>query len=152
MGAILIALAGLLLGTGLWLVGRRLGQLERKLAQLEAEREALHKRLDALGGNLEQSSLDAAALRISTLGLGAQLERLERAQNLLEAQLGQIERGAVQAANYAQAIRQAARGHVGVEDLVQDFGLPRGEAELLLRMHRNETEEEALAQRLRGGR
>lgn len=152
MAAIITAAAVMLLAAGLLLHVRRTRRMELRLAQLEAEREALQARLDTLAGTLEQSSLDAAALRISTLGLGSQLERLERAQNLLEAHLGHLERGAAQESNYAQAIRQAARGHLGVEELVQDFGLPRGEAELLLRMHRHETEEDALAQRLRGGR
>jgi len=150
MAAIIMA-AVMLLAVGLLLHVRRTRRMELRLAQLEAERDALQARIDALSATLEQTSLDAAALRISTLGLGSQLERLERAQNLLEAQLGHLERGAVQGSNYAQAIRQAARGHLGVEELVQDFGLPRGEAELLLRMHRHETEQETLAQRLREG-
>lgn len=151
MAAIITTAAVMLLAAGLLLHVRRTRRMELRLAQLEAEREALQARLDTLASTLEQSSLDAAALRISTLGLGSQLERLERAQNLLEAHIGHLERGVAQEANYAQAIRQAARGHIGVEELVQDFGLPRGEAELLLRMQRYKTEEDTLAQRLRGG-
>lgn len=137
-----------LLAIGLLLTVRRVYVMEGRLARFEAEREALQARLDAVAGTVEQSGLDAAALRVSTLGLGAQLERLERAQGLLEAHLGHLERGGAQEPNYAQAIRQAARGHLGVEELVQDFGMPRGEAELLLRMHRLESEEDDLARRL----
>ncbi|TQV65383.1 MAG: DUF2802 domain-containing protein [Halothiobacillaceae bacterium] len=128
---------------------RRVSGLEGRLKMLDESMESLRKRVDGYGATLGQAALDAAALRVSTLGLGSQLERLERSQGLLESQFGGMARGGQQEASYAQAIRQVARGHAGVQELVQDFGLPRGEAELLLRMHRQGSEEEAPGQRPR---
>ncbi len=148
MVTILLAAAFLLLAAGVLFHVRRIRRLMR---ELRSECDALRARVDTLAASFEQSSLDASALRISTVGLGAQIERLERAQNLLQAHIGQLERSAGQESSYAHAIRQVARGHVGVEELMQDFGLARGEAELLLRMHRHASEEDALAQRLREG-
>gem|GEM_PF-1644808 len=133
----------------LFLLVRRVAGMEATIQQLEASRDGLQARLDAFDGKLTQAVIDAAAVRVSTVGLGSQLERLERNQGLLESYLGSMPRGGQQEVSYTQAIRQASRGHVGVQDLVQDFGLPRGEAELLLRMHRHASEEDALAQRMR---
>lgn len=145
-----LSAAGLiLLALALVVQGWRAMRMETRIQQLEDAREALQSRLDASEGRMEQVALDGAALRVSTVGLGSQLERLERNQGLLESHLGSMARGGRQEASYAQAIRQAARGHVGVQELVQDFGLPRGEAELLLRMHRHASEEDALTQRIR---
>ena len=151
MGWLIYLIAGgfALLLIAVLVLARRVARLEARMQQIEASREALQARVDAYDTTLEQAALDGAALRVSTLGLGSQLERLERNQGLLESHLGSMTRGGQQEANYAQAIRQASRGHVGVQDLVQEFGLPRGEAELLLRMHRHVSEEEALSQRLR---
>ncbi|MEW6764620.1 MAG: DUF2802 domain-containing protein [Pseudomonadota bacterium] len=118
---------------GLW---RRLNKLQNRVAGFEAAQVSLRETAVSFEARLEQMGLDAAALRVSTLGLGHQLERHERSLGLLEAHLGSIQRGNAQESSYAQAIRQASRGQIGVDELVQDYGLPRGEAELLLRMHR----------------
>ncbi len=130
----------LLLALALLWQGRRLRQLELQLEQLESAQAAQQGRQDAFDTRLEQAALDASAVRVSTLGLGRQLERHERSLGLLESHLGSMQRGGAQESSYAQAIRQAARGQIGVEELVQDYGLPRGEAELLLRMHRQNGE------------
>ncbi|MEW6444906.1 MAG: DUF2802 domain-containing protein [Pseudomonadota bacterium] len=133
-------IAWVALGLALFWQGRRLAALQRRLAAGEAELADLRAWKEASEGQFAQVALDASALRASTVGFGQQLERLERAQGLLESHLGSVQHNGVQEANYAQAIRLAARGQVDVESLVRDYGLPRGEAELLLRMHRKEDE------------
>lgn len=138
----LLALLSVLLLVGVLRQWSLLRKLETSLGEERRARERLEQRFEAQDERISQAVLDAAALRASTLGLGRQLERLEKGQGLLEAQVASAAHVSPNDSGYAQAIRMAARGTVGVDELVQDFGLPQGEAELLLRMHRQRKDED----------
>ncbi len=85
----------------------------------------------------EMDGKELAALRASALGMGRTLARLEGELRQLREKLERLERmESGDGGRYAQAIRMVAKG-ASVDDLVEDFGLSRSEAQLLVTLHQN---------------
>ncbi|ROR34951.1 DUF2802 domain-containing protein [Inmirania thermothiophila] len=114
-GAAAVALAAAL---GAWVQALR---LERRLAGEARAAAAARRDLAAVCATL-------AALGDRVLALEARIEELAEAQEMLRTR----EPGD---GVYAQAVRLAARGGAGVEELMAQCGLSRGEAELIVRLH-----------------
>lgn len=127
--SVLLALAAVG-GLGMFL---SLKTLRQRLSQAEERLQAL----DRQQAWIEQGRL-LDALKAGTVGVGDHLRQLEDDLLWLRGKLEKLElnEGAGQA-NYAQAIRRAAKGATASE-LVEDYGLSRNEAELLLMLHRED--------------
>ncbi len=78
---------------------------------------------------------DIRALCTGALGTGQHLEAMEQKLRRLSERQDQLDMRDPVAQPYGHAIRMAQHG-ADIEDLMSHCGLPRGEAELLLRLHR----------------
>jgi predicted nucleic acid-binding Zn-ribbon protein len=114
----------------------RIDVLEDALLAQQRAHSALERRLDGLESTL--------------VGLGRHLERLaegsaatEDLADRLRTRIDQVETRLLdEGGAYAQAIRRVSRGNVSENELIQDFGIPRNEAELLIRLHKARAAEE----------
>ena len=102
-----------------------------------------HNRLDAIVSldqtntqvncGIEELRQQLNILSSSTLGVAARVEKLAGDVNSVRTRVDDVEEGAAVGA-YTPAIKMAESG-CRVEDLVQNFGLSLGEAELLRKLH-----------------
>ena len=93
------------------------------------------KILSEQGAAMQRILKDMHALCAGAINLGKHVDGLElRIRRLVERQ-DQLELRDPMEQTYAHAIRLAQKG-ADVNDLVENCGLARGEAELLLRIHR----------------
>jgi len=74
-------------------------------------------------------------LSSSALGMAKRIDRLALELRSCQAQLESSDVKTQEPALYSQAIRMAERG-IGIDELMENFGLPRTEAELLYKLHR----------------
>ena len=77
---------------------------------------------------------DVQALCTGTINMGNQIDALEKRMRRLSERQDQLDSRDPMEQIYAHAIRLAQKG-AGVDELVENCGLARGEAELLLRVH-----------------
>jgi hypothetical protein len=84
---------------------------------------------------MQRIQKDIHALCAGAINLGKHVDGLEQRIRRLAERQDQLELRDPMEQTYAHAIRLAQKG-VGVNDLVENCGLARGEAELLLRIHR----------------
>ncbi len=125
----------LVLGPGALLLG---ALLLRTDFRLKAHYEALEKRLAEAEAQLE-------ALR-GTLQQGGAAEReleLEQRVALLSRQQEQLMLRDAETGPYFQAVRQAERG-ADVDALIEDTGVTRAEAELIVTLHRPASRRDAV--------
>ena len=92
------------------------------------------KILSEQGAALQRIQKDIHALCAGAINLGKHMDGLEQRIRRLAERQDQLELRDPMEQTYAHAIRLAQKG-VGVNDLVENCGLARGEAELLLRIH-----------------
>lgn len=78
---------------------------------------------------------DLRALCAGAVGVGAHVERMEQQLRRLAERQDQLDLRDPASHSYGHAIRLVQKG-ASVEDLVSECGLVRGEAELLMRLHR----------------
>ena len=84
----------------------------------------------------------------SELGMAKRLDRMAKDLNQLQMRLTEQEVHGSENIPYAQAIRMAERG-TDVDGLIENFGLNRGEAELLKKLHQDLSDEVASYRRPR---
>jgi len=116
---------------GVAVIGYLLGK-QRERQPPAADGRAPAKRGDA--ARVRALQQESAMLSSSTLGVAERVERLARNLRRLDERMEGVEQEATHGSAYTPAIRMAARG-CAVEELVEHFGLPRGEAELLRKLH-----------------
>ena len=92
------------------------------------------KILSEQGAALQRIQKDIHALCAGAINLGKHMDGLEQRIRRLAERQDQLELRDPMEQTYAHAIRLAQKG-VDVNDLVENCGLARGEAELLLRIH-----------------
>jgi hypothetical protein len=85
---------------------------------------------------------DVHALCVGAISMGKHLDALEQKIRRLSERQDQLELRDPLEQTYAHAIRLAQKG-VDVNELMENCGLARGEAELLLRVHRVESRQPA---------
>ncbi|MBI2779916.1 MAG: DUF2802 domain-containing protein [Gammaproteobacteria bacterium] len=78
---------------------------------------------------------DLRALCAGAAGVGGHVERMEQQLRRLAERQDQLDLRDPVSQSYGHAIRLVQKG-ASVEDLVSECGLVRGEAELLMRLHR----------------
>ena len=100
------------------------------------------KILSEQGAALQRIQKDIHALCAGAINLGKHMDGLEQRIRRLAERQDQLELRDPMEQTYAHAIRLAQKG-VDVNDLVENCGLARGEAELLLRIHRVEQQQTA---------
>lgn len=84
--------------------------------------------------DLQRIEKDFAALCSASSGVGERLVRLEDLVRRLTERHDQLELRAGAERHYGQAIR-LVQGGAGVEDLIANCGLTRGEADLIVMLH-----------------
>jgi hypothetical protein len=99
----------------------------------------IKKILNEQGAAMQRIHKDMHALCAGAINLGKHVDGLEQRIRRLAERQDQLELRDPMEQTYAHAIRLAQKG-VGVNDLVENCGLARGEAELLLRIHRVQQE------------
>jgi Protein of unknown function (DUF2802) len=87
---------------------------------------------------------DMHALCAGAINMGKHVDALERKMRRLTERQDQLELRDPMEQTYAHAIRLAQKG-ADVNELVENCGLARGEAELLLRIHRVQRHQTATA-------
>lgn len=120
--AVLVVLA-----LALWLslrALRRAEQLRVRLAQLEAELAAARAALAGAEGAAREAAGELGRRQAETEARLASVEEQQEQLRLMEAGDG----------DYGRAIRMARQG-ASADDLARDFGLNRGEAELIVSLH-----------------
>ena len=95
------------------------------------------KILNEQAAAMQRINKDMHALCAGAINLGKHIDGLEHRIRRLAERQDQLELRDPMEQTYAHAIRLAQKG-VDVDDLVENCGLARGEAELLLRIHRVE--------------
>jgi hypothetical protein len=95
------------------------------------------KILNEQGAAMKRITKDMHALCAGAINLGKHVDGLEHRIRRLAERQDQLELRDPMEQTYAHAIRLAQKG-VDINDLVENCGLARGEAELLLRIHRGE--------------
>lgn len=123
MGVAFLLNAGL--GIWLWFSNKRAAVYVGELQVLQVENLSLHKTVEALTDRIAQ--------------LERQVQHLSRRQNQLELRDPVTQ-------TYEPAIRMVRKG-ADVEELVSTCGLARGEAELIMMLHRNVAVAPAAARR-----
>ncbi len=113
------------------LVGYRLGARRRRermdaIMSLDQSDKAVNRGIEELRQQLN-------ILSSSTLGVAARVEKLAGDVSSMRDRVDDVEEGTAVGA-YTPAIKMAESG-CRVEDLVENFGLSRGEAELLRKLH-----------------
>ncbi len=121
------------------LLGYLLGQRARPRTVAEgplpAARVARPARDSASAREVEELRQQLAILSSSALGVAERVDRLARDMQRLDGRVGEAELDAANGgASYVPAIKMAERG-CAVEELIEHFGLPLGEAELLSKLH-----------------
>lgn len=94
---------------------------------------AARREAGTLGREIEGMRRDLAALCTGALGTGGHLGRIERELLRVAERQDRLERQGAAQGEYDRATRMI-RGGAGVEELIDQCGLGRAEAELLLRM------------------
>lgn len=120
--AVLVVLA-----LALWLslrALRRAEQLQARLAQLESELAAAREALAGAEGAAREAAGELGRRQAEAEARLASIEEQQEQLRLMEAGDG----------DYGRAIRMARQG-ASAEDLARDFGLNRGEAELIVSLH-----------------
>ncbi|MGD8498099.1 MAG: DUF2802 domain-containing protein [Chromatiales bacterium] len=117
-GAVLIAAACGLLALALW---HQLRQLRGRCAELDTQLKDLRSQLVAEIAN-------AAGSGRRQLAVERDIDQLRHRQDQLELRMADAQ-------SYGQAEQLVKRG-AGMEELISSCGLSRGEAELVMRMHR----------------
>lgn len=100
---------------------------------------------DSPVGDPDQAALrqELMAQKSSALGMGKRIRALEAELRWHREKLERLERTeGGDGGRYAQAIRQVAKG-ASVDELVEDFGLSRSEARLLVTMHQHGQEQDS---------
>lgn len=113
-------LAVLAAGLTAGLAGRALRRQRGIIAELSVELEAVRR--------------DLSALCTGAVGAGGHLERIDRQMLRLAERQNRLEEREVSDREYERAAKLIREG-AGAEQVVRECGLPRAEAELLLRMH-----------------
>jgi hypothetical protein len=113
------------------LCGYRLG-MRRRRNRLDAI-VSLDQTNTEVNRGIEELRQQLNILSSSTLGVAARVEKLAGDVNTVRTRVDDVEEGAA-AGTFTPAIKMAESG-CGVEDLVQNFGLSLGEAELLRKLH-----------------
>lgn len=117
----------LVLALALWLSLRALRggeQLRARLTRLEAELAAAREALAGAEGAARDAAGELGRRQAETEARLASVEEQQEQLRLMEAGDG----------DYGRAIRMARQG-ASAEDLARDFGLNRGEAELIVSLH-----------------
>ena len=109
---------------GQWLLWRRLRAGQRANQARESEQ----------SGQIQRLADDLAALCRASAGAGDHLVKLEQQQRRLVERQDQWELRAGSEPSYQQAIQMVRHG-AGVEELVRNCGLTRGEADLIVMLH-----------------
>lgn len=117
-GAALIVAACALLAVALW---HQLRQLRARCAELDGQ-------LKDLRGQLVAETANAAGAGRRQLAVERDIDQLRHRQDQLELRMADAQ-------SYGQAEQLVKRG-AGMEELISSCGLSRGEAELVMRMHR----------------
>ena len=97
-------------------------------------------------GALQRMQGDMHALCAGAINLGKHVDILEQKMRRLTERQDQLELRDPIEQTYSHAIRLAQKG-VAVDELVENCGLARGEAELLLRVHRAQQHREVATAR-----
>jgi len=113
------------------LCGYRIG-VRRRRNRLDAI-VSLDKTNTQVNRGIEELRQQLTILSSSTLGVAARVEKLAGDVSNVRTRVDDVEEGSAVGA-YTPAIKMAESG-CGVEDLVQNFGLSLGEAELLRKLH-----------------
>lgn len=98
------------------------------------------RKIDEQHAAMRRLQQDVHALCVGALNLGRHIDALEQRIRRLAERQDQLEMRDPMEQSYAHAIRLAQKG-VNVNDLVENCGLARAEAELLLRVHRAQQQE-----------
>ena len=108
---------------------------------------ARHSRSKKIAGDhkkaIHSMQKDIHALCAGAINMGKHLDGLEQRIRRLAERQDQLELRDPLEQTYAHAIRLAQKG-VDVNELVESCGLARGEAELLLRVHRVQKQQPAI--------
>lgn len=131
MEILLIALSGLSL-VALSAVAFLLHQLRR--ARAAAAAAATGPRPERAGGSADE----LAMLASTSVGMGQRLDRVAADLRAVQERLDQVESRDPGANTYVHAIRMSERGK-GVDELIDVFGVSRAEAELIRKLHPDET-------------
>ena len=98
-----------------------------RLQELQAQHETSLRRL----------SSEIGALCAGASGMGQHLSRMERQMRRLHERQDQVEMREPMSREYHQAIKLIRKGK-SLDELMEQCGLARAEAELLMRLHREE--------------
>lgn len=131
----ILALAVIWLSLLFW---RRLQQQQQSLTELEkqlSQANSQHQQqLDYYESTLERVVQQLNEIHSGALGMGTTVKKLVRQMAVTEERQSQLETEEPETKMYQQAVRLAQQG-ASVEVIIQDCGLPQGEAELLISLH-----------------
>ncbi len=117
-----------------WRAAHKLRALRKGGLALESRAAAMRRELDRLGAAAAQSQSQARAQEQSLVQTLARLQRVEQQFAAITDRIGLVEfRG--EGRSFDQAIDFARRG-ADPDKLAEKFGLSRGEADLVTRLHR----------------
>lgn len=97
----------------------------------------LWRRLATLRSYQSRYESDLHAMVVAAVGVGERVHLMERRQRQLDERQEQLDHGDTGAQTYQQAIKRA-QGGASAEELIEIYGLTRGEAELIALLHRME--------------
>lgn len=106
------------------------------LAVYIAEMLLLMRSAKPRGWRVWQRGAEAHAQSREIQAVELEISRLHQQVNLLQAEVDQLKAQQVVVTPYTQAIQMAQQGH-DVSELAANCGISRGEAELIVAMHRN---------------
>ncbi|MDO9372443.1 MAG: DUF2802 domain-containing protein [Gammaproteobacteria bacterium] len=110
--------------------------LLRLISAVRVAAVAKHARISAAGHALQAAQAECEALRANMAALTTCLAHLEQQVQHLSGRQNQLELRDPVRQTYEPAIRMVRKG-ADVEELVSTCGLARGEAELIMMLHRN---------------
>jgi hypothetical protein len=111
------------------------------LIWLIRERVKFKKEWQALTNNISQNNRDIMGLYSAAITIDARLAEHESTLNSIQAKIAEFKQAEPAAHPYRSAI-QKVQGGAGVAEVMQNFGLSRDEAALLIRLHGHKTEYE----------
>ena len=108
-----------------------LTELEKQLSQANSQNQ---QQLDHYESTLERVVQQLNEIHSGALGMGTTVKKLVQQMAVTEERQSQLEAEEPETKMYQQAVRLAQQG-ASVEVIIQDCGLPQGEAELLISLH-----------------
>ncbi len=106
-------------------------ELEKQLSQANSQNQ---QQLDHYESTLERVVQQLNEIHSGALGMGTTVKKLVQQMAVTEERQSQLEAEEPETKMYQQAVRLAQQG-ASVEVIIQDCGLPQGEAELLISLH-----------------